>query len=52
MILNIEADYGYVILSAIAVAFECLLIGFFVAGRARSKVFTKDFLEANGFSNT
>ena len=44
--INISTDYGFVLFSAAAIAFECILTGF-VAGRGRSRVFSKEFLERN-----
>jgi len=35
--------YGYSMLSAVVLAFECILIGFFVPGRIRGKVSQKNF---------
>ena len=34
-------------LSAVILAFECIIIGFVVPGRIRGKVFTKEFLKHN-----
>lgn len=45
--ITLPSNYGLPMLSAIVLAFECVLTGFFVAGRARSKVFTKEFLKTN-----
>lgn len=41
------SNYGLPLLSATLLAFECLITGFAVAGRARSKVFTPEFLKSN-----
>lgn len=45
--IELPAAYGEVLLTGLIFAFECLIVGFICAGRARSKVFTKDFLEQN-----
>ena len=46
---TIEIPKGYenVLLTVFVLSLECLLIGICVAGRARGKVFTKQFLEEN-----
>ena len=41
------SNYGLPLLSAAVLAFECLLTGFIIAGGARGKVFTKEFLKQN-----
>lgn len=50
MILNIAPEFGYALITAVLVGFECLLIGFLFPGRLRSKIFSKKYLEEN-FSN-
>ena len=45
--IGLDADFGYVIVAAIAISFECIVIGFLVPGRWRGKVFTKKFMEEN-----
>jgi hypothetical protein len=47
MILNIDPEFGYTLITAVAVAFECLLIGFLFAGRIRGKVFNEKFMKEN-----
>lgn len=46
---TIEIPKGYenVLLTAFILSLECVLIGFFVAGRARGKIFSKQFMEEN-----
>lgn len=43
--LNIDPEFGYVVIVAASIAFECFVIGAIFPGRARSKYFTKKFLE-------
>jgi len=44
MIFNIDPEFGYALITAVLVGFECVLIGFLFPGRARAKVFNKKFL--------
>jgi hypothetical protein len=34
-------------LASSLIAFQCILFGFLVAGKARGKVFTKEFMKEN-----
>ena len=43
----LPSNYGIPLLSAAILAFECILTGFVIPGRARSKVFTKEFMKSN-----
>ncbi len=43
--INIESDYGYVIVSTALITFQCLLYGFILVGRARRLTFTKEFMD-------
>jgi uncharacterized membrane protein YecN with MAPEG domain len=43
--LGLPDTYGYVLIVAALVAFEVVLIGFLIAGQARGKVFTQEFME-------
>ena len=45
MLLSIAPAYGYVLITAACIAFECLLIGFIVLGSARRQVFSEAFME-------
>lgn len=45
--MQFDPNFGLVIISCALIAFEIMLIGFFVVGRARSRVFTKQFLKDN-----
>ena len=47
LLITLEQEFGYVIATAAAIAFECIMIGFLVPGRYRGKYFTKQFLEEN-----
>jgi hypothetical protein len=47
MIVNIHPEFGYALITAVLVGFECILIGFLFAGRVRGKVFNKKFLTDN-----
>ena len=47
MIVHIAPEFGYALITAVLVGFECVLIGFFFPGRLRSKVFNKKYLEEN-----
>ena len=40
-------EYKWVLLSVLTMATECLLVGFFLVGSYRSKVFGKEFIEKN-----
>ena len=42
---RIQAEFGYVLLVSILYGMECLLIGFIIPGRARSKIFTEDYMK-------
>lgn len=46
-LLGLPALYGYVLLTSAIMGFSILLIGFFVAGRVRERVFSKEYLKAN-----
>jgi glutathione S-transferase len=41
------SNYGIPLLSATLLSFECIVTGFAIPGRARGKVFNKDFMKAN-----
>ena len=43
----LDKNYGYVLLAATAIGFECYAIGFAVPQVVRTKYFTKEFLEEN-----
>ena len=45
--LTLPENYGLVLLSSVAVAFQCWLVGFTVAQGKRRKYFTQEFLEKN-----
>jgi hypothetical protein len=45
--LALSADYGYVLIVAVAIAFEILLIGFLFPGKLRGEIFTEDFMKTN-----
>ena len=47
MQINLQPEYGYVILAAILYSLECLLIGFLVAGRVRNNIFTEEYMKEN-----
>jgi hypothetical protein len=40
-------EYGWVLLVAVLYGFECLVVGFGVAGRIRGKVFTEEYMKQN-----
>ena len=42
--ISLSNTYGYVLLAAVIISLEIILIGFFVAGSARS-VFTEEFMK-------
>lgn len=48
--LVLQPEFGWALIVAVLVGFECLLIGFLFPGRLRSKIFSKEFLEKH-FSN-
>ena len=39
--------YGYVLIVAAILAFEIIIIGFAVAGRKRTQIFTKEWMQDN-----
>lgn len=43
----LTSHFGWVLLAAAALAMECVLIGMLLAGSARRKTFTEDFLKRN-----
>ena len=43
----IPSTYNYVLWTALFIGFECLVVGFAIPGRKRSKVFNKEFLQKN-----
>jgi glutathione S-transferase len=45
--MQLDPNFGLVIISCSLIAFEIMVIGFFVVGRKRSQVFTKSFLKDN-----
>lgn len=45
--ITLSSDYGWVVLVAVLLALEIVAIGFIFPGRARSKCFTKEFMELN-----
>ncbi len=46
VLLSIPNEFGYVLLAAAVLGFECLLVGFLFPGRARSKYFTEEFMKS------
>jgi hypothetical protein len=44
---NLPNEYGYVLLCAAIMGFSILLVGFFIAGRVRGKIFTEAYLKQN-----
>lgn len=46
VILAVANEFGYVLLAAALLAFECILIGFLFPGRVRSQVFTEEFMKS------
>jgi len=44
---DVGSDYGYVVLVSGLIAFQCIVTGFVVVGKARSQAFTKEFLDQN-----
>ena len=47
LVLTLPENYGLVLLSAVAVAIQCYLVGFSVAQGKRRKYFTDEFLQEN-----
>ena len=47
LILTLTPEHGYLLIALGLIAFECLVVGFVVAGAARGKVFNKQFMETN-----
>lgn len=45
--LPITSDYGYVLIVAVAIAFEILVIGFAFPGMMRGKIFTEEYMKSN-----
>ena len=45
--LPITSDYGYVLIVAVAIAFEILLIGFAFPGKVRGEIFTEEYMKSN-----
>ena len=45
--IGLTSQFGWVFLTAVVLAFECLLIGMLFAGGARRKVFTEEFMKRN-----
>lgn len=45
MIVTLSEEYPYVMLTAIALAFQCYLFGYFAVGPLRYKYFSQEFLE-------
>jgi hypothetical protein len=37
----VSSDYGYVLIVAVLIAFEILLIGFFIPGKMRGEIFNE-----------
>jgi hypothetical protein len=46
VVLALPNEFGYVLLAAAILGFECLLIGSIFPGRARSQLFTEDFMKS------
>jgi len=46
-VLHVTANFGLVVISCAIICLQIIVTGFFVVGRARKKVFTKDFLRDN-----
>ena len=44
MIINLPETYNWVMFTGLMLLTECLMIGFIIAGGARRKVFTKEFM--------
>ena len=47
LILTLPENYGLVLLSSVAIAIQCFLVGFTVAEGKRIKYFNQEFLEKN-----
>ena len=45
--LSLPNLYGWVLLSACLMGFSILVIGFFFAGRARSRIFSETYMKQN-----
>ena len=41
---KLPQHYQWVLFTSFMLAFECMLFGFLVVGKARSRAFTKDFM--------
>ena len=44
--ITLPEDYGYVLLTALTLAFECTMIGFVIGGGSR-KLFNQNWMDAN-----
>jgi len=47
MSVTLSPNYGYTIISAALIGFECIMIGFLVPGRLRWKIYPKMYMEKN-----
>lgn len=45
--ISLSSEYGYLIISLVLVCIHYIFVMFFFVGRARGKVFTKEFMERN-----
>lgn len=45
--LTLTPEHGWLLLSLVLIAAECITIGFSVVGKARTKVFTKQWMETH-----
>ena len=45
--ITLNNEHGYVLLTSAALAVQCLLTGFLIAGFTRVRIFKKEFLEKN-----
>ena len=45
--ITLEPAHGWVLITTAAIALQCILVGFFVAGKTRLKVFNQEMLETN-----
>jgi len=43
--LNIQPEYSYVLIASLAIGVQYLFAALAIAGRKRSKIFTKDFMK-------
>lgn len=43
--LELAPEFGWAVIVAVLVGFECLLIGFLCPGRLRNRIFNKEYLE-------